>query len=856
MKRLRFFVFFVFSPMLLFAQNNITTQQYYQFLQSHQNVTTDEILSKFSPETPYFSGIQSDSLLKQTVFLDSVGEKFNLTPDERTHLKNFRFMVTERLSFTTFGEAFHEVYRKDLPVFVSTDAILQPLHKSYDEILKLIEYGMLRPRLEKIINQLYDTFPQLADRYQTEAALDTALQDVDLYVTLAKSLLDSTEAAPHLVSQEVVDRVWKTVQSEQMADIPLFSTKLRHIDFSQFVVRGHYTDSFWYRGKQVTLRNYFRAMMWLGRIDFFLTPPPQNPWESNWTKEDIRRMALGAYLLNELLGMADVNQPLNEMDTFIRFFVGESDNLTPDEFSIILSEAGISKPEELLNDASFDSLEHALLTSPEAGQKILSSVLMMNPTSTTPDTLPVSYRVFGQRFILDSYILGNLVYPHIIYENKKIWRPMPDPLDAMFVLGNDDALPLLKNDLDKYHYATQAWALRYLVDSYTPDFWGKSLYNTWLQAIRLLGPTHTSERVPFFMKTTAWHQEKLNTQLASWAQLRHDNLLYAKQSYTGGTGCSFPHSFVEPYPEFYRQIAVFAEKAGTFLSANCDPKFQFKDLIVHYFERLHDVTDTLAVLAQKELDGRLFSGGEQLFLKKMLFESMQSGSPPYTGWYADLYFYPEDAAFPPDYIVADVHTQPTDADGNMVGRILHVGVGKINLGVFLAPSPSANFEPMAFVGPVFSYYEKITENFKRFTDEEWQGLVRNGGLPPRPDWVNLYLTDSNGKTLAPGRELPGVLSNSVEDHGGTLPQKFALFQNYPNPFNPVTTIDFQLPQKSHVTLAIFNIAGRRVAVLVDGVKQAGVYSVQWNASLVSSGVYFCRIQAEGFRATRKLVLLR
>ena len=318
MKSLRFFVFFALLPMLLLAQNNITIQQYYQFLQSHQNVTTDDILAQFAPETPYFSGVQPDVSLKQTAFLDSVREKFNLTPDEWTHLKNFHFMVTERLSYSTFGAAFHDVYRKDLPVFITTDAILHPLHKSYDVILRQIEYGMLRLRLEKVVNQLYSAFPQLADRYKTETKLDTALQDVDLYVTLAKSLLDSAEAAPHLVSQTEVDRVWKAVQAKQMTDIPLFSNKLRHIDFSQFTVRGHYAGSFWYRGKPVNLRNYFRAMMWLGRMDFFLTPPPKNPWESDWTKQDIRRMALGASLLNELLGMADANQPLDEMDTFIR----------------------------------------------------------------------------------------------------------------------------------------------------------------------------------------------------------------------------------------------------------------------------------------------------------------------------------------------------------------------------------------------------------------------------------------------------------------------------------------------------------------------------------------------------------
>ena len=63
------------------------------------------------------------------------------------------------------------------------------------------------------------------------------------------------------------------------------------------------------------------------------------------------------------------------------------------------------------------------------------------------------------------------------------------------------------------------------------------------------------------MKTAAFWQEKMNTQLASWAELRHDNLLYAKQSYTGGTVCSYPYSYVEPFPEFYQSLKDFANSA-------------------------------------------------------------------------------------------------------------------------------------------------------------------------------------------------------------------------------------------------------------------------------------------------------
>jgi hypothetical protein len=232
----------------------------------------------------------------------------------------------------------------------------------------------------------------------------------------------------------------------------------------------------------------------------------------------------------------------------------------------------------------------------------------------------------------------------------------------------------LKTELENYKYSSQLAALRYLVDSYDDDFWGMSLYNVWLNSLRSLNPPADRTNFPFFMKTAAWHQEKLNSQLASWAQLRHDNLLYAKQSYTGGTGCSFPHSYIEPYPEFYGQIANFAERAFQYFSQYPDNSWVMTS-IKGYFPRLQNVMLKLETLAKKELDNEPFSIDEINFLGKMLFVEGGSGAPPFSGWYADLFYLPDDAAIG-DYIVADVHTQPTDEFGNKVGRILHVGVGE------------------------------------------------------------------------------------------------------------------------------------------------------------------------------------
>ncbi len=88
------------------------------------------------------------------------------------------------------------------------------------------------------------------------------------------------------------------------------------------------------------------------------------------------------------------------------------------------------------------------------------------------------------------------------------------------------------------------------------------------------------------------------------------------------------------------------------------------------------------------------------------------------------------------------------------------------------------------------------------------------------------------------------------------PLHISLAQNYPNPFNPVTTISFTLPQESPVILKIYNILGKEVATLVDKRLSEGNYSIVWNASGFSNGLYFYHIEAGSFRDTKKLLLIK
>ena len=103
-------------------------------------------------------------------------------------------------------------------------------------------------------------------------------------------------------------------------------------------------------------------------------------------------------------------------------------------------------------------------------------------------------------------------------------------------------------------------------------------------------------------------------------------------------------------------------------------------------------------------------------------------------------------------------------------------------------------------------------------------------------------------------EMGGV--TSIEYPGTEMPNDYQLSQNYPNPFNPTTTINFSIPEQSNVKITIYDVVGNQIAVLEDGVKSAGNYSVEWNASNNASGIYFYKLESNNFVQVRKMVLMK
>src|SRR5262245_61724853 len=392
---------------------------------------------------------------------------FRLSDAELALFKRNGFVVSERLGSHSFAQIFYRAYNRHLPVFITSDALLHAWHRSYDAMLEELEETYLAGALNDILSGMAREVLAAKKAYG-DGPLGPGLADADYYLAVARSLLAGELVKPALGGGERVAKTIKACAGLQMQSFELFG-RARVVDFSQFKVRGHYENS-------ETLRRYFQAMMWCGRIDLRVAPG------------DERELA-AAVVLNDLLTRSRKVARWTEFDRLLPTFVGKTDSMTFAQLDALLTKGGIKSAADVTGLATLVALQKEILAG-WLGLQQIGSDHFISPAGPEQAVLPRSFTVLGQKFLLDSWGLSKVVFDDVLWDGAKVQRRVPSGLDVAFaVLGNDQVVPELTTRIrdkdgrkfrDGLPYQHNLAALRNVLDTPSAGAWEDTLYLHWL----------------------------------------------------------------------------------------------------------------------------------------------------------------------------------------------------------------------------------------------------------------------------------------------------------------------------------------------------------------------------------------
>jgi hypothetical protein len=665
---------------------------------------------------------------------------YKLNADELAKFKANGFVVSERLGGQTFGRLYYDIYHRDLPVFVTSDSVLHAWHRSYDAMLEELELTYLKHALDTILTAMHVSVAKGNEEYGA-GVLKNSVLDADFFLAVARSLLRSEEPAndpvPSKLNQD--DRVKKTleaVQNLQRQEFELFG-RTRNMDFSQFEPRGHYEE-------KPGLRQYFRAMMWCGRIDLRIA----GGYDKTGPLSAPRELGAAVVLL-DLLRRADKEEEWRKFDRCIQTFVGRTDSATFDDLAIVAAEAKVKSPADLKTDADLDKLTEAVKQS-GAGKQDIRGGVSISPARNVRATLPQSFTVLGQKFTIDSWVTAKTVYSDIEWNNELVQRRVPGGLDVAFAaLGNNHVVPELVERMtrgphtwrDRKPYQHNLAAVRNVIDGLDAKMWDETIYMQWLKTLRTLS-AKADDRAPEAIKTSAWAMKQANTQMASWTQLRHDTLLYVKPSDSVGYICYYPAGFVEPVVPFWEAMDSMAGRSATLLEQTPFPDSakETQKKQVRFLRAFATQMGKLRQIAEKQLAQKELTADETKVLQDVMqIKHEQHGCtsyPRYTGWYPALFYRGPEDCVKWDAITADVHTDVPAPPLGDPGSVLHQAVGNIDLMIIAIDNGK---DRVVYLGPTMSHYEFDMPGATRMTDSEWKRSLLGDKFPSRPDYTHRYL---------------------------------------------------------------------------------------------------------------------
>jgi len=617
------------------------------------------------------------------------------------------------------NQLFH-VYEKndyaDFPSFVTTDLYLQLFHLYFDCVLRDVE--------EKHLDSLMIVFSS-----QMEAEMKTLTSSQDAEIKAAAefgqawfavaSWLFSHDKAPASAAKLSVPEAYKKMVMEEItkafdaengySDMLEYFPPEEMFGYSLFRPRGHYTRS------KVCSR-YFRGMMWLQTAHFGTNKPSK-----------MKQIALIANVFNQQPKLRAIYNKVSEPITYL---MGTPDNVTIIQVANQIKEMGL--PIEQLLSSRKDMANLTKDIEEIAKRQMRIELKKTRGSKYVVDIMPQRYQPDAEALIATTD-----------QDSPVSLRPCPKGLDWMAVMGLPGAERILIDELKE----TQRWtgfpkALTTARKKAATTPWDACVANQWMYTLQSLGDT--AQSLPYFMQSPQWQKKNLNTALASWAELKHDAILYAKQPMLAECGDGGPEppvvkGYVEPNVKFWEKAIALVTRMDKVLTTYNLQTEKAKAV----YERIKEMAEFCRDISKKELNGGKITDEEYnqieiigSTVENISLELVSEDNEMLQGW-SDVVSTDKKVA-----VVADVFT----ASGENVAIdnkcVLYEGVGPA-YEIYVVVEIDGSLYLTR--GAVLSYREftRLISD-PRMTDEEWQEELKKSPTGGTPSWMKEIIAPVKG----------------------------------------------------------------------------------------------------------------
>jgi len=659
----------------------------------------------------------------QRKLLQSNGFVARATPDEQL------FYVYENNAY------------REIPGFVTTDSVMHTYHIFYDFTLRYIEQAHLFGAVREL------------SRRMLQANLTALKRKHSAKITDALTCNAAFFAVPLLVMGEhpALPAAVQSLAKEEMRRIAAhaerkYSLTDAAVNYTQFIPRGHYTRS-------EDFKKYFKAMMWFGLTPMNIDYKPKKN-EVDKPQHYPRPILMALLIVEQLRHDQQARTLWRELYDPTVFYVGKADDLNYDQLATVLDKVfATGTLERFDNPTKIEEFRmFAKNTLPAPGIQLYNF--------REGGGQGRQFRFMGQRFIPDSRITQELTWDKVgTLDNK---RYFPYGLDVFAVLGSQRAAQLLDDTYRQprfAHYLEQRKKLQDEIAAMAPKDWRQNLYYGWMYCLLpTLAPA--PEGYPVFMRTAAWTDKSLLSALGSWTELRHDTLLYAKQSDVAecGEGGDEPPplpGYVEPQVAVYERLAWLLKinKAGLLQRNLCSQRTELSG----DFDRFIELVNFLETVSRKELRNEAPSNEDLRALKNYggTLEGLMLSMNSLLGDRASKWWDIKSKTDRSMALVADVHTAQSlsfhDCLEEAVGNAAEIWVVVPYKGDLILTR-----------GATYTYYEFRQPADNRLTDEAWQTKLKAGQAPAMPDWTRSFLGIPARKTGI----TPDKMNPEGNDSGG------------------------------------------------------------------------------------------